>query len=368
MNLMQALIAAILKGGGSGGGSVQSVNGKTGAVVLTAADLDDSFKDALLDCFANVAWATEGGQRYYDALEAALYPPADLLSISAAFEQGETVIYDTDGLDALKPMLTVTANYDNGTSKTVTDYTLSGTLTAGTSTITVSYGGKTATFDVFVTEMLTIGSLTAGTEVTVMESNVAHPWIFLGKDSNDNCILIRKNTYSTRAMNSSVLATTDYDGTSMDMWLQGDYQTRFTQGVVSHLSPKSITYTVYSPSGSPTSFTKTIKRSVYLPSMHEMGFGGSEGGDSYIDVLKAFYDTTDAKTARIANNESGAAVHYWSRTASIQGESRFRYVRQWGDETYGQATAGTTTCTRPMMSLLPTTPITEGEGGGYVVG
>lgn len=132
--------AAFFGGGKSGGGG--------GSV--TAADLDDAFKDALLDCFANVAWATEDGQQYYDALEAALYPPADLMSISAVFEQGETVIYDTDELDALKPMLTVTANYDNGTSRTVTDYTLSGTLTAGTSTITVSYGGKTVTFDVTV--------------------------------------------------------------------------------------------------------------------------------------------------------------------------------------------------------------------------
>lgn len=149
MNLMEAAIAAKL-GGGGGGGAVSSVNGKTGDVVLTAADFDDSFKDALLDCFANVAWATEDGQQYYDALEAALYPPADLLSISAVFEQGETVIYDTDSLDVLKPMLTVTANYDNGTSKTVTGYTLNGTLTVGTSTITVSYGGKTATFDVVV--------------------------------------------------------------------------------------------------------------------------------------------------------------------------------------------------------------------------
>ena len=77
--------AAFFGSGKSGGGGS-----------VTAADLDDSFKDALLDCFANVAWATEDGQQYYDALEATLYPPAELLSISAAFEQGETVIYDTD--------------------------------------------------------------------------------------------------------------------------------------------------------------------------------------------------------------------------------------------------------------------------------
>lgn len=133
--------------GGGGGGAVSSVNGKTGAVVLTAADLDDSFKDALLDCFSNVAWATEDGQQYYDALEAALYSD----HITAVYTQSGTV-YDTDSLDSLKADLVVTAFYQGGGIKVVTDYTLSGTLTVGTSTITVSYGSKTTTFDVTVTE------------------------------------------------------------------------------------------------------------------------------------------------------------------------------------------------------------------------
>ena len=41
MSILQALIAAKLSGsgGGGGGGSVTSVNGKTGAVMLTAADV-----------------------------------------------------------------------------------------------------------------------------------------------------------------------------------------------------------------------------------------------------------------------------------------------------------------------------------------
>lgn len=153
MNLMEALISAKLggSGGGGAGGAVSSVNGKTGAVVLTAADLDDSFKDALLACFAHVAWTDEHGQDYYDALEEAIYPSADLVSISVVYTQSGTV-YDTDSLDSLRADLVVTATYAGNTERTVTDYTLSGTLTVGTSTITVSYGGKTATFTVTVTE------------------------------------------------------------------------------------------------------------------------------------------------------------------------------------------------------------------------
>lgn len=71
-------------------------------------------------------------------------------SITAVYTQSGTV-YDTDSLDSLKADLVVTANYSGGTSETVSDYTLSGSLTVGTSTITVTYGGKTATFSVTVT-------------------------------------------------------------------------------------------------------------------------------------------------------------------------------------------------------------------------
>lgn len=74
---------------------------------------------------------------------------ATLLSITATYTQSGT-IYSTDNLDSLKSDLVVTANYDDDRSLPVTGYELSGTLTEGTSTITVTYGGKTDTFDVVV--------------------------------------------------------------------------------------------------------------------------------------------------------------------------------------------------------------------------
>ena len=109
-------------------------------------------KQALLACFRKVAWIDDQGQSYYNALESELFPDATLESITAVFTQGSAVIYDTDSLDTLKQYLTVTATYSDSTTATVTDYTLAGTLTVGTSTITVSYGGQTDTFDVTVTE------------------------------------------------------------------------------------------------------------------------------------------------------------------------------------------------------------------------
>ena len=72
-------------------------------------------------------------------------------SITATYTQSGTV-YDTTPLNDLKNDLVVTANYSGGTSETVpaSDYTLSGTLTVGTSTITVTYAGLTDTFSVTV--------------------------------------------------------------------------------------------------------------------------------------------------------------------------------------------------------------------------
>lgn len=74
-------------------------------------------------------------------------------SISAVYTQSG-VVFETDNIDNLKSDLVVTATYNDTSTATVlpVDYTLSGTLTGGTtSTITVTYSGKTTTFDVSVT-------------------------------------------------------------------------------------------------------------------------------------------------------------------------------------------------------------------------
>lgn len=123
---------------------------ETASELTTTISISDEIKQALLQCFAHVAWVDDQGQTYYDALYDALYPPADLSSISCVYTQSGTV-YDTDSLDSLKSDLVVTAHYSDSSTQTITTYTLSGTLAEGTSTITVSYLGKTTTFEVTVT-------------------------------------------------------------------------------------------------------------------------------------------------------------------------------------------------------------------------
>lgn len=121
-----------------------------GGVTPTAV-LPQDVKSALLECFRNVAWVNANGPDCYARLEAALNA-VKITYISAVYTQSGTV-YDTDSLDSLKSDLVVTAYYDDGTTADVTSAcTLSGTLAEGTSTITVTYQEKTASFTVTVTE------------------------------------------------------------------------------------------------------------------------------------------------------------------------------------------------------------------------
>ena len=119
---------------------LENIKGKGG--------LTEDAKQALLTCFRHIAFLDDESD-YYGALESALYPPADLVSISCVYTQTVTVYTDT-ALDDLRSDLVVTAHFDDSSTRTISQYALSGTLEVGTSTITVSYGGKTTEFDVVV--------------------------------------------------------------------------------------------------------------------------------------------------------------------------------------------------------------------------
>ena len=79
-----------------------------------------------------------------------------LSSISAVYTQGSVVVYPDTPLNDLKSGLVVTATYNDSSTATVpsTSYVLSGTLSSGTSTVTVTYNSKTTTFNVTVTAIL----------------------------------------------------------------------------------------------------------------------------------------------------------------------------------------------------------------------
>jgi hypothetical protein len=139
--------------------NVQIGGGGSGSGGMT-----DAVKQALMDVVNHIgAWSDEHGAEYAQALYDALYPPKTLVIITAVFEQGSTVVYDSASLDSLKSMLTVTARYDDNTTDILadSDYALSGVLEAGTSTVTATYNGKTDTFTVNVTAVPTLSSISA---------------------------------------------------------------------------------------------------------------------------------------------------------------------------------------------------------------
>jgi len=94
-----------------------------------------------------------------------------LESITVNYEQGGTV-YPSTPFNDLKEDLTVTANYSDGSNSTVTNYSLSGELTAGTSEITVTYQEKTAKFNVIVTAA---GVTLTGITAEFNQSGIVYP-------------------------------------------------------------------------------------------------------------------------------------------------------------------------------------------------
>lgn len=91
------------------------------------------------------ALATALGVTEEEEPDEPVVPEVTLSSISATYSGGDvavgTAVTDLTGI-------VVTAHYSDGTSETVTGYTLSGTIAEGSNTVTVSYGGKTTTFSV----------------------------------------------------------------------------------------------------------------------------------------------------------------------------------------------------------------------------
>ncbi len=132
------------------------------------AGLPEGFSEKLIACLQQVKWIDPvAGPEAYQDLYDTLFPEEPTVpvsSISATFDQGETVVYDDATLSSLKSMLTVVATFSDTTTATITSgYSLSGTLSEGTSTITVIYGEKTATFTVDVTHRMSLDDIAYGT-------------------------------------------------------------------------------------------------------------------------------------------------------------------------------------------------------------
>lgn len=201
--------------------------------------LTDNVKTALLQIAQKVAYIDEHGQTYYNALYNALYPPADLVSITAVYTQSGTV-YTTASLDDLKSDLTVSAEWSDGSSSIVadTDYTLSGTLTEGTSTVTVNYGGKSTTFDVTVTAPPTLQSITA----TYTQSGTVYDTDTLDSLKSDLVVTANYSDGTSTTVTDYTLSGTLAEGTSVVTVSYGGKTATFNV-TVTHWQPITVQLT-----------------------------------------------------------------------------------------------------------------------------
>jgi len=113
--------------------------------------LNDQIKNAILQCFENVAWVNDQGQQYYNALRDLFFPPVVVSTLTAVLDQGERVFHTGEDVNVIKDYLTVTAELTDGALITVpaTRYVLTGSLSQdGPNTIIVTYMNASTTITV----------------------------------------------------------------------------------------------------------------------------------------------------------------------------------------------------------------------------
>lgn len=144
-NAVNSNAATSVEAGGAYTCTITAANGYVlSSIVITMGGttvVNKTFTDAPLES----GWSTQTVTGDIVITAVAQKAAATLTGISVAYSGGEveegTALSDLTGI-------TVTAHYSDGSTATVTDYTLSGEIAEGSNTITVSYGGMTATFTV----------------------------------------------------------------------------------------------------------------------------------------------------------------------------------------------------------------------------
>lgn len=124
-----------------------------------------------------------------------------LTSISATYSGGSVTA--GTAVSALTGVV-VTAHYSDGTSEAVTGYTLSGTISEGSNTITVSYGGKTTTFTVTGTAESGGGAVT----------NTIFP--LADGTSSDGAVVVENNHVTISTTNRTINLTDVSEDTNID--------------------------------------------------------------------------------------------------------------------------------------------------------
>ena len=218
---------------------------------------------------------------------------AELSYISAVYTQSGTV-YDTDSLDSLKSDLVVTAHYSDNTTSTVAsaDYTLSGTLTVGTSTVTVTYEGKSTTFNVTVTAWTLTWDYTDGGLPTATASS---DWTLIEEGTQYHTVSFESGVGvkfdGTSYVGSWGVKPTNYQNTSEGIL---EIVVRFTSAIRTNLNIRA---------------TLNATSDTLIGFLYKAGIKVNGTGSGYNIISGTEVTIDEDHTLRVERNSSGGKIY-----------------------------------------------------------
>ena len=218
---------------------------------------------------------------------------AELSYISAVYTQSGTV-YDTDSLDSLKSDLVVTAHYSDNTTSTVAsaDYTLSGTLTVGTSTVTVTYEGKSTTFNVTVTAWTLTWDYTDGSLPTATASS---DWTLIEEGTQYHTVSFESGVGvkfdGTSYVGSWGVKPTNYQNTSEGIL---EIVVRFTSAIRTNLNIRA---------------TLNATSDTLIGFLYKAGIKVNGTGSGYNIISGTEVTIDEDHTLRVERNSSGGKIY-----------------------------------------------------------
>lgn len=171
--------------------------------------------------------------------------PVEFASISYSFDPGTNNVYTTTPLDAIKNYLKITAiNNDKSTAGVLSndDYELYGTLTAGTNTLRLIYGGKA--FDVRITGVQSAGVITYDSLEIAVQPNVLNYKAYEKLNTTGIKVNAVYSNGTKKEVTDYVVEYPDYDGNPSDCLHFGDTQVtvKYTDGDgVTHSATVAVT-------------------------------------------------------------------------------------------------------------------------------
>lgn len=201
---------------------------------------------------------------------------------------------------------------------------------------------------------LTFEDIPAGSLFRASSASTVN-FIFLGIAYGNAIILREKVSGSAIKIASASAYPATYVDSLVDQYLSNDVYNAFSDNMRGLMADATISCVTYNGS---VSSTETITRKIFALSAAEVS-------TTFIDALKAYYNTTSDNTARIAKKADDTAVAWWLRDARTAGtQAQIKTVTTSGAVAQTGENAGSTYA-RAAISMVKSTPLAL-ENGVYI--